>query len=155
VPRWARAFEDFLRLETAVPLLVDHGALIDSRDVIADIGTGAPFAALTSPLPGLLCLGDVGRADGHGDQLLYDIELMLQQTWPPGREEDLHRRSDDGGRGPRKAARGESDGGPARTSVMRVLAIGPDELTIWKSLTADTAVTHSETKLCQNRHPSC
>ena len=79
-PRWARAFEDFLRLETAVPLLVDHGALIDSRGVIADIGTGAPFAALTSPLPGLLCLDDVGRADGHGDQLLYDIELMLLQT---------------------------------------------------------------------------
>jgi hypothetical protein len=48
-------------------------------------GHGAPFAAVTSPLPGLLCLGDVGRADGHGDQLLYDIELMLQQTWRPCR----------------------------------------------------------------------
>ena len=41
------------------------------------------FAAVTSQLPGLLCLGDVGRADGYGDHLLYDIELMLQQTWPP------------------------------------------------------------------------
>jgi hypothetical protein len=38
------------------------------------------FAAVTSPLPKPLCLGDVGRADGYGDQLLYDIELMLQQT---------------------------------------------------------------------------
>jgi hypothetical protein len=83
VPWRAPAFEDFLRLETAVPLLVDHGALIDSRGVIADMGAGAPFAAVMSPLPGLLCLGDVGRAGGHGDQLLYDIELMLQQTWPP------------------------------------------------------------------------
>ena len=107
MPWRAPAFEDFLRLETAVPLLVDHGALIDSRGVIADMGAGAPFAAVTSPLPGLLCLGDVGRADGHGDQLLYDIELMLQQTWPPAGRRDLHRRADDGGRGPRMAARGE------------------------------------------------
>jgi hypothetical protein len=38
------------------------------------------FAAVASPLPKPLCLGDVGRADGYGDQLLYDIELMLQQT---------------------------------------------------------------------------
>jgi hypothetical protein len=85
VPWRAPAFEDFLRLETAVPLLVDHGALIDSRGVIADMGAGAPVrrcdvAAVTSPPPKLLCLGDVGRADGYGDQLLYDIELMLQQT---------------------------------------------------------------------------
>ena len=49
-PGGPRAFEDFLRLETAVPLLVDHGALIDSRGVIADMGAGAPFAAVTSPL---------------------------------------------------------------------------------------------------------
>ena len=61
VPWRTSAFEDFLQLETAVPLLVDHGALIDSRGVIADMGAGAPFAAVTSPLPGLLCLGDVGR----------------------------------------------------------------------------------------------
>ena len=27
------------------PLLVDHGALIDSRGVIADMGAGAPFGA--------------------------------------------------------------------------------------------------------------
>ena len=76
------------------------------------------FAAVTSPLPGLLCLGDVGRADGDGDQLLHDIELMLQQTWPPAGG-NLYRRADDGGRGPRKAAGGESGGGPARTSEMR------------------------------------
>ena len=81
----ATAFEDFLRLETAVPLLVDHGALIDSRGVIADVGTVRRFAAVTSPLPGLLCLGDIGRADGYGDRLLYDIELMLQ-AWPPAGE---------------------------------------------------------------------
>ena len=37
----------------------------------------------------------------------------------------------------------------------RVLAIGPDALTIWKSLTADASVTHSEAKPCQNRYPSC
>ena len=41
------------------------------------------FAAVTSPLPRLLCLGDVGRADGYGYQLRYDIELMLQQASPP------------------------------------------------------------------------
>ena len=37
----------------------------------------------------------------------------------------------------------------------RVLATGPDELTIWKSLPADASVTHSETKPCQDRYPSC
>jgi hypothetical protein len=36
-----------------------------------------------------------------------------------------------------------------------MLAIGPDALTIWKSLTADASVTHSETEPCQNRYPSC
>ena len=41
------------------------------------------FAAVTSPLPRLLCLGDVGRADGYRYQLRYDIELMLQQASPP------------------------------------------------------------------------
>jgi hypothetical protein len=34
-------FEDFLRLETAVPLLVDH--VIDTRSVTADVGAGAPL----------------------------------------------------------------------------------------------------------------
>ena len=51
------AFEDFLRLETAVLLLVDHGALIDSRGVIADMGADAPVrrcdvAAAQAALPG-------------------------------------------------------------------------------------------------------
>ena len=50
-------FEDFLRLETAVLLLVDHGALIDSRGVIADMGADAPVrrcdvAAAQATLPG-------------------------------------------------------------------------------------------------------
>jgi hypothetical protein len=36
----------------------------------------------------------------------------------------------------------------------RVLAIGPDALTIWKSLTADASVTHSEAMPCQTGiHP--
>jgi hypothetical protein len=45
-PGGPRALEDFLRLQTAVPLLVDHGALIDSRGVIADMGAGAPVRLL-------------------------------------------------------------------------------------------------------------
>jgi hypothetical protein len=57
VPWRAPAFEDFLRLETAVPLLVDHDALIDSRGVIADMGADAPVrrcdvAAAQAALPG-------------------------------------------------------------------------------------------------------
>jgi hypothetical protein len=44
VPWRASAFEDFLRLETAVPLLVDHGALIESRGVIAEVGAFSGIA---------------------------------------------------------------------------------------------------------------
>ena len=50
-----------------------------------------------------------------------DVSSGTQKAGDPFQaslEKDLHRHTDDGGRGPRMAARGESDGGPARTSEM-------------------------------------
>jgi hypothetical protein len=79
----AAQFEDFLRLETAIPLRVDHGPLINSRGEIADAGMVRRFAVVEYPINGLLCLGEIEDAAGFGDQLLSDIECMLSQEWLP------------------------------------------------------------------------
>jgi hypothetical protein len=84
-PWHAENFRDFLddRYPSAVPLRVDHGPLVSRRGVIANIGVAHTFAAVTVPVPGLLCLAEVEEAGGLGDWLLHDIDLMLQQRWLP------------------------------------------------------------------------
>jgi hypothetical protein len=69
----AEQFKDFLPLETAVPLRVDHGPLISGRGVIMSVGTVRRFAAVTWPTHGLLVLAEVDHADGFGDELLHDM----------------------------------------------------------------------------------
>jgi len=77
-------FRDFLNptYPSAVPLRVDHGALVTSWGVINSIGVVRSFAAVTAPVPGLLCLAELSEI-GEGDWLLNDLELMLRQTWLP------------------------------------------------------------------------
>jgi hypothetical protein len=85
-PPWrVEAFKRFLELEMAVDLRVDHGPLIDSRGFIANVGVARRFAAVTEPLPGLLCLAEIDHAGGYGDSILRDIDSILRQRWlPPG-----------------------------------------------------------------------
>ena len=79
----AEQFRDFLALEAAVPLRVDHGPLITSRGVIAKVGMVRQFAAVTYPTHGLLILAEVDDAAGFGDELLADLAAVTSQTWPP------------------------------------------------------------------------
>jgi hypothetical protein len=81
---WSAAqFQQFLELETAIPLRVDHGPLFNSHGVIAHVGMVRRFASVTYPVTGLLILAEVHDAEGYGDQLLHDIEVQLSQTWLP------------------------------------------------------------------------
>jgi hypothetical protein len=41
--------------------------------VIANIGVARAFAAVTAPVPDLLCLAEIEEAGGLGDWLLHDI----------------------------------------------------------------------------------
>jgi hypothetical protein len=76
-------FEQFLDLETAVPLRVDHGPLITNHGVIRSVGMVRRFATVTWPTHGLLIMAEVDDADGFGDQLLHDITAVTTQTWLP------------------------------------------------------------------------
>jgi hypothetical protein len=81
---WSAAqFQQFLELETAVALRVDHGVLVNSSGVIASVGMVRRFASITYPVPGLLILAEIHKAEGFGDQLLSDLTLMTQQSWLP------------------------------------------------------------------------
>ena len=79
----AEQFKDFLAMETAVPLRVDHGPLITSRGVIMSVGMVRQFATVTYPTHGLLILAEVNDAAGFGDELLADLAAVTSQTWPP------------------------------------------------------------------------
>jgi len=60
----AEQFRDFLALETAVPLRVDHGPLITSGGVIMHVGMVRRFATITYPTHALLILAEVDDAEG-------------------------------------------------------------------------------------------
>jgi hypothetical protein len=79
----AQQFRDFLALEIAIPLRVDHGPLITSRGVIMSVGTVRQFATITYPTHGLLILAEVDDAAGFGDELLADLAAVTSQTWLP------------------------------------------------------------------------
>ena len=76
-------FAEFIECEVGIPLRVDHGPLLNSRGVIANVGVVRRFASVTYPAPGLLILAEVSPAEGYGDQLLADLTLMCRQTWLP------------------------------------------------------------------------
>jgi hypothetical protein len=81
---WApEHFAEFIECEVGIPLRVDHGPLLNSRGVIANVGIVRRFASVTYPRPGLLILAEVSSAEGFGDQLLADLTLMTQQSWLP------------------------------------------------------------------------
>jgi hypothetical protein len=79
----AEQFKDFLALETAIPLRVDHGPLITGRGVIAHVGVVRRFATVTYPTHGLLIMAEVDHAQGFGDELLADVAAVCSQTWLP------------------------------------------------------------------------
>jgi hypothetical protein len=51
----ASQFGQWIDLEMAVPLRIDHGPLIDSRGVISNLGRAAYFAVIKEPVFGMLC----------------------------------------------------------------------------------------------------
>jgi hypothetical protein len=79
----ADQFAEFLDLSTAIPLRVDHGPLINSRGVIANVGIVRYFAEIKYPMHGLLCLAEIDHAEGYGDALLADIAALTSQAWLP------------------------------------------------------------------------
>jgi len=79
----AEQFRDFLALETAVSLRVDHGPLITNRGMIMSVGMVRQFATVTWPTHGLLIMAEVDDAGGFGDELLRDIAAVTTQTWLP------------------------------------------------------------------------
>jgi hypothetical protein len=79
----SRHFEQFLDSEIGVPLLVDHGPLINSWGVTPSVGTARWFAPVTYPVTGLVCLAELDYADGWGDSLLHDIDSIRRQRWLP------------------------------------------------------------------------
>ncbi len=115
-----------------IPLLVDHGPLINSWGVTPSVGTARWFAPVTYPVRGLLCLAEIDFADGWGVSLLHDITSILHQKWLP-------------------AVWGMSVGAyltedavlPHEVSLTRrpafedarVLAVGADALSTWELLT--------------------
>jgi hypothetical protein len=133
-PWRAETFADFLALEVAVPLRIDHGPLIDGRGMIDNLGTVRRFAAVTEPVAGLLCVAEIDHAGGYGDSILRDINSILRQLWMPA------------GWGMSLGAWVTEDidaAMPYEVSVTRhpafedalVLAVGADALNVWELLT--------------------
>jgi hypothetical protein len=77
-------FRDFLGLETAIPLMVDHGGVICSWGVIPHVGMVRRFAVVDYPVLGLLALAEVDEdVHGVGDSILHDVQSILAQLWLP------------------------------------------------------------------------
>jgi hypothetical protein len=76
----AEMFQDFLDLETAIPLRLNHGPAIvrnprGSNHVVAYIGMVRLFASVVYPTPGLLILAEVDEGE-FGDELLADLAAL-------------------------------------------------------------------------------
>lgn len=75
---WSRSqWQEWLDLESALPVLWNHGPLISSRGVIATIGTAGRFAPIDYPVDGLLVLAEIHRAEGYGDSVLAELRSSL------------------------------------------------------------------------------
>jgi hypothetical protein len=86
---WHREeFDAWLRLEMAVPLRLDHGALLDPRGGLWSIGTARMFQPVRVPvedqhIDGLLTLIEMDQGDWP-DAILADIRRHLAAPWLPG-----------------------------------------------------------------------
>jgi hypothetical protein len=125
-------FQQFLECEVGIPLRVDHGVLLNSRGVIASVGTVRRFASVDYPVRGLLILAEIDHAEGYGDQLLRDLEVMMQQSWlPPSWGLSIG------------ALVSEDVVVPYEVSIVRkpafdearILAVGPEAMNVWQMLT--------------------
>jgi hypothetical protein len=77
-------FEQWLELETCLPIRVDHSVLINSSGCIASVGRVSHFQVIEEPTYGLLCIGQVDNDErGWGTALLADMELQLAQRFLP------------------------------------------------------------------------
>jgi hypothetical protein len=75
---WSRSqWQEWLDLESSLPVLWNHGPLISSRGVIATIGTARRFAPIEYPVNGLLCLAEIDDAEGNGDSVLSELRSSL------------------------------------------------------------------------------
>src|SRR6476659_6141332 len=82
--RWsAEEFKDFVDAELTVPLMLNHEPIINSWGITPSVGTVRRFASVEYPVKGLLCLAEVGAADGWGDSILRDVGKALSQEYLP------------------------------------------------------------------------
>jgi hypothetical protein len=126
-------FRDFLGLETAIPLMVDHGGVICSWGVIPHVGMVRRFAVVDYPVRGLLALAEVDEdVHGVGDSILHDVQSILAQLWLPavwGMSIGAHLA--EGMVLPYEVSLTRK---PALADA-RVLAVGADALATWEMLT--------------------
>jgi hypothetical protein len=136
-------FAAFLGLETAIPLLLDHGPIVHTWGITDRLGMVRGFFPIVSPVRGLLTMAEVDYAGGAGDSVLTDIRSILSQRWLP-------------------AAWGMSVGAwveegtvvPYEVSLTRkpafesarVLAAGPQALDTWELLTGSPYDTAAHSK---------
>ena len=79
-------FDAWLRLESAVPLRVDHAplAIETNGTFILDVGVARRFCPVHRPVDGLLTLAEIDQGP-WGDALLEDLLLHQdRQPWLPG-----------------------------------------------------------------------
>jgi hypothetical protein len=132
---WAvEQFADFLGLETALPLMINHDLIISSWGVLSHIGTVRRFAAVDYPVPGLLALALVDEdVHGVGDSILHDVQSILSQRWLPAAwgVSIGYRAADNGAVLPHEVSLTKR---PAFADA-RVLGAGEDALNTWELLT--------------------
>jgi hypothetical protein len=85
-------FGRWLAMEMAIPVRLDHGAILDSSGVILDIGRAGPFAIIERPVFGLLALLELDEGDWQ-DALLEDVRQHLESPYlkPYGLSLGAHR----------------------------------------------------------------
>ena len=72
-----------LKLESALPVRVDHGPLVDSHGVLLDVGAARKFCPISEPVDGLLALCEVDEGE-WGDAILEDVARHLDgPEWLP------------------------------------------------------------------------
>jgi hypothetical protein len=79
----AEIFRDWVDVAQPLPLLYDHKPIFNPWGPTEKLGTAYRFAEVSYPVPGILALCQVDRADGYGDTVLADIRSILSQRWLP------------------------------------------------------------------------
>jgi hypothetical protein len=80
----AEQFQDFVDVETTIPVRLSHGPLITRSGVIGNIGRAIRFASVTYPVPGLLCVAVLDNdCFGFNDELLADLANLGSLTYIP------------------------------------------------------------------------